>query len=365
MNIVDLLKNQMGNQLPGMLGGLLGTNADAAKGALGAGLPAVLAGITGAASTPEGARRLNDAVDAADDGILGKLGGMGGNLGGLVSGGSNVLGSLLGGGMLSSLVGVLGKFTGLGGGAASLLGLLAPLILGFLKNQKRTMGLDANGLASMLASQKGNIMGAMPAGLGNMLGSVPGMQGFASQAPAPAPSSGKPNYTGAQSGGGGLGKLLVPLLLLAGLGVAAWYFMSKPATPTVPNAPSMPKVDAPKIDAPKVAVPSLPDPVAAIKTQVTGFFDGATKTLGGITDAKGAEAAIPALEGLGTSWGGLTKAYGALPDTAKGGVMEMIKGQAGGFTGAIDKVLKLPGLSDKVKPILDGILKQFKTFIGM
>jgi hypothetical protein len=70
----------------------------------------------------------------------------------------------------------LSKFTGVGEhGLSGLLGMIAPLILGVLGKQQRSLGLDASGLAGMLSGQKQNILGAMPPGLGDMLRGVPGL----------------------------------------------------------------------------------------------------------------------------------------------------------------------------------------------
>src|SRR6185436_2866833 len=55
------------------------------------------------------------------------------------------------------------------------LGMIGPMILGVLKKQKSSLGLDAGGVANLLSQQKQNIASAMPSGLGNLLGSVPGI----------------------------------------------------------------------------------------------------------------------------------------------------------------------------------------------
>ncbi len=363
MNIVDLLKNQAGSMLPGALSSVLGTNADAAKSAMNAGIPAILAGLSSVASTPDGAQRLNQAVDAADDGLLSKLPGLlsggAGGLGSLVNGGGNVLGSLLGGGLSTGLVGILGKFLGLGGGASSLLGLLAPIILGFLKGQKKTMGLDAGGLAGMLAGQKSNIMGALPAGLGTLMKDLPGMQGFASM-PQPAAPASTPPRPAPQPSGGGLGKLVLPLLLIAALAAGAYYILGKPKTPTVPN----PNVTAPKVDLPKVDLPAVPD-AAKFTGEVTDFFKTATGSLGTITDAKSALDNLPKLKELGGKLDVLSTGLNAFTGTAKSGLMATIKQAAGPVIPMIEKIAGFAGLDGSVKTLLDGMLAKIKGMAGM
>jgi hypothetical protein len=107
---------------------------------------------------------LTSAVDNADDGILSNVGSM---LGKSTDFGSAALRSVLGGGGLSELGGNIGKTSGLSGKAVTtLLGLLAPIVLGVLRKLKHARGLDSFGLSNLLSSQRDNIAAAMPEGMG-------------------------------------------------------------------------------------------------------------------------------------------------------------------------------------------------------
>ena len=58
-----------------------------------------------------------------------------------------MLTSLLGGSKVDGLSGAIGRFAGLNqGSATSLLGALAPVVLGALGREQRAQGLDAQGL---------------------------------------------------------------------------------------------------------------------------------------------------------------------------------------------------------------------------
>src|SRR5258705_6710382 len=83
----------------------------------------------------------------------------------------------MGGCMTSKLVNVLSRFTCVGECSTSkLLGILTPVVLGFLGKQQKSMGLNAGGLANLLTGQKDNIRAAMPAGLDTALSSaLPGV----------------------------------------------------------------------------------------------------------------------------------------------------------------------------------------------
>ena len=96
-----------------------------------------------------------------------------------VNSGISALNSLLGGSATSALSGALSKFTGLSqGSSSSLIGMLAPTVLGTLGDQQAEQDLDASGLARLLASQKDNISAALPPGFGSLL-SAAGVPGFA------------------------------------------------------------------------------------------------------------------------------------------------------------------------------------------
>ncbi|MEM7041307.1 MAG: DUF937 domain-containing protein [Pseudomonadota bacterium] len=174
VNLVDLVLKQVGGNVPGILGSLLGESADRTQGAIAGAVPAILGGLMGAASKGGGvADLIASAVGEQDDGILDDLAGAfgGGSHQSMADQGGNLLSSLLGDGVIGTLVGAIGKFSGLGGGSTkSLLGMLAPIVMSVLSRQQKSEGLDTGGMMNLLMSQKDNIQGAMPAGLSSALG---------------------------------------------------------------------------------------------------------------------------------------------------------------------------------------------------
>jgi hypothetical protein len=102
MNLVDLVKEQLGGNVLTRLAGTLGTSPDNTRTAVNAAIPTLLTAFGALASTRDGARNLESAVDSLDNHVLDDLpqslggGGRSGlNLGDL---GTKLLGSLLGGG---------------------------------------------------------------------------------------------------------------------------------------------------------------------------------------------------------------------------------------------------------------------------
>ena len=182
VNLVDLVMQQVGGNIPGILGSLLGESADRTQGALAGAVPAILGGLMGAASKGgDSVNQLASAIGEQDDSMLDNLAGMlgGGQHQQIADQGGSMLTSLLGDGMIGTLAGAIGKFSGLGGGSAkSLLGMLVPVVMSVLGRQQKEQGLDAGGLASMLMGQKDNIQSAMPSGMASALGGANFLDGL-------------------------------------------------------------------------------------------------------------------------------------------------------------------------------------------
>ena len=100
MNLVDLVKDQLGGNVLTRLAETLGTSPDNTRTAVNAAIPTLLTALGSVASTRDGARDLAAAVGSLDDRVLDNLpqslsGGRGSglNLGDM---GTKLLGSLLG-----------------------------------------------------------------------------------------------------------------------------------------------------------------------------------------------------------------------------------------------------------------------------
>src|SRR5262245_6930661 len=172
-NIVSQIMDFLTPDIVSKIAGYFGLDRYLTQKAIGAAVPALLAGLVGLSSKPEGARQLSSVLSQQPSGILDSVRALttGQEQRTLTESGSSLLSSLFGGGALSALASALGRFTGIGEGTSkSLLGLLGPMVLGSVAQYQRQAGLDANGLASFLASQKANIAAATPSGFASMLG---------------------------------------------------------------------------------------------------------------------------------------------------------------------------------------------------
>ncbi len=159
----QLLGQQQGDEAVQQISNQVGAEPSLVNSAIQMALPAILGGLTRNASTPEGADSLNNALEQHDGGILGNLGG----LGSMIFGGGQqsapapqsnaggILGHILGNSQ-GQVAQQVSQQTGLGmGQVAQILMMLAPIVMGYLGQQKQTQGVDAGGLGGLL----GGLMG--------------------------------------------------------------------------------------------------------------------------------------------------------------------------------------------------------------
>jgi hypothetical protein len=171
-NLVSLVMQFLTPDMIGRIASALGLDRNTVQTAIGAAVPGLLAGLSGVSAQPGGAQKLVD-VARQQTGTLGNFANMIGSGGqsSLIEKGSQMLSSLLGGGDQTALAGAVGKYAGLGQNASgSLLGMLAPVVIGTIGQQQGTRSLDASGIAGLLSGQKDNIAAALPSGFANLLG---------------------------------------------------------------------------------------------------------------------------------------------------------------------------------------------------
>ena len=171
-SLLAMLSQQIDDQTVRQIGGQLGVDKKTAGTAISAALP-VLMGALARNSQSGGAGALAGALDRDHDGsILDDLGGFLGQGGQAMGMGQAILGHMLGGGQQQSAQQAIGKSSGLDAAkVGQLLALLAPIVMGFLGQQKRRQGLDEGGLSSMLGSERQRIEKAHP-GKGDLVSQI-------------------------------------------------------------------------------------------------------------------------------------------------------------------------------------------------
>ena len=381
LNLIDLLERLLGsNEVLSRIGALIGLSPERTKTAIGAAVPAILAGLVGVAQRPEGRNQLAALVQGQDTSLLDNLAGAlgGGREQSLIDSGKGMLSSLLGQGQFDELAGAVGKFAGLNqSSAGSLLGALAPAVMGALGREQRSQGLDAQGLARMLSDQKDSIAHALPAGLASALASDRAARGR--RRPA---GSGREHGGAGRPGDGRRGRphrrrrrhagrrasARAQQRLDAALGrCRRWprWRCCGPATISCSAASRCSEAADPAVE---TAGPgrrggrqNLMVGDVDVGQQVTGWFDGATKTLNGVTDAASAEAALPKLNELGASLdkvGGLVE---QLPAEGKSALAALVSAALPNLEALIAKVNEIPGAGDVIKPVADSMLEKLRA----
>ena len=170
-NLVSVVMQFLTPDMIAKIASALGLDRNVTQKAITGAIPALLASFADVASSPNGARQLTNTLTQQSgslESLENLIGGSGQNS--LAETGSSMLSGLFGGGTLDTMAQTIGKFAGIGEGTSkSMLGMLGPVVLGALGQQQRSTGLDANGLVSLLTSQKDQIAAAIPSGLADQL----------------------------------------------------------------------------------------------------------------------------------------------------------------------------------------------------
>ncbi len=402
MNLVKLITDNLDSNVMGQMGAALGESSENTGRAVSGAIPAILGGLMGSVSSGDGANKLSQALDDQDDGLLDNLGGLfsGGGHEDLAKKGSGALSSLLGDGMVGNIVGALSGFSGMGrGSAGSLIGMIAPIVLGFLRREKKSAGLDSNGLAQMLAGQKEHIQAALPQGfsdhlskaglldgiMGNVSGAASAVAGAAAGAAGnvadAASDTGRAALDAGRAAagsvadgaqqvaeqGGGMFKKLLPIAVIVIAALLAWkFFFAGTGDEMMDKAKDagssmMDKAkDAGSTMADKAKEMAVPD----VGGDIGSMFTGMTDTLSGITDVDSAKAAVPGLTDMTSKLGGLGDALSKLPEAAQGPVQAMIGEKLPAIEGLVEKVMAIPGVGPVLKPVVEGLIEKVKAMAG-
>ena len=325
----------------------LGIDSSLAQKAIAGAVPTVLAGLGDIASTPQGARQLSNAV-AQQPGPLDALKGLleGGNQAEITGAGSNMLSGLLGGSAIDTLTSTIGKFAGVNPAAMkAMLGMLAPVVLGTLGQQQRSAGLDAGGLASMLASQKDQLAAAIPSNLASQLNAAgiidkvdSGLRSAASAAgPRVATAADRMTDT-TRSGIGGMPWSYVAAGV-AVLAVVGWLFLGRPGTETVAESTATPPPASTTVG---LAPPSVTVGGVNLANEINSSVNSLKTVLPTITDAASARAALPTIREATSQLNDVSTLISKLPPDGRTALVKVIAVAMPTINQMCDKVLATP-----------------------
>lgn len=396
-NLISSITQILSPTLIARIASGLGLDRSQADKALQAGVPGLLAALISLISRPGGASALNGAIAQQQPGLLSNLGKVvgGPTQNSLIDSGTSMLDSLLGGSTASVLTNAVGQYVGVGGGVSkSLMGLLAPVVMGVLGQEQRAKGLDANGLADLLESQKDNITRALPAGFSKYLsgtGILDSVTGDERVATAPS----RPGYTTSSAeryatephASSSQWRWALPALAVLALLGIAWNMRSgsSPDVTAVTTAPVT--TEAPMhADANSTAPSStgtstgvagadvMPAPFQALDTirgikigdtdvgaQLANAVDGMRTSLSSIKDAASAQAVAQPLSKSADEFARLKKLIDQLSPDVRKTVVGAIAATRPTLDQLFDKVLAIPGVSALIKPTVDSARSELDT----
>jgi Bacterial protein of unknown function (DUF937)/OmpA family len=288
-NLLEMVKQALPPDFADKAGGLIGESGGTTASALGAALPALLAGIAQKGASPGGAQAVSAMLDnpVVDTSMLSNLSGLFGGAGtpasATMASGTSLLTSLFGD-KASALAGALSSVSGMRGpqSATNLLALLAPIVLAVIKRVVGGMGGGTSALASLLGQQGQFLQGALDSRLTGALGfaspsamlagvsgKVAGAADTASQATMRA---GAATGAVAQDAGSWIGRWW-PWIVAA---IIILFLLSRCMNREQPAAPA-PAPAAP----PPAAIAPAPAPAAAMPTALPAkvYFDVGQTTL--------------------------------------------------------------------------------------
>jgi len=356
-NLVSLVMQFLTPDMVGRIATTLGFDRNKVQSAIGGAVPALLAAFNDVAAQPGGAQKLADAA-RLQTGSLGNLGHAltAGEPSSLIDKGSQLLSLLVSGQNQNALIGAIAKFTGLGQGASgSLLGMLAPIVMGTIgKHQTAAGALDANGMANLFASQKDNIAAALPSGFGSLLSGT-GLLNSLGDAARTATARGSEATRAATSAARAVGETsqrvasraaassnwlywLVPLAAAAAL---LLYFAVRPTEQVVQQGMNQ---------AQNLAVGGID-----VGKQISSSIASARTTLDGVSDVTSAQAALPKLQEVTAQIAKTGGEVGELTAEQRKAVAAVINPLMPAVNQVCDKVLAIPGVAEVLKPSVDSL----------
>jgi len=357
-NLVSLIMQFLTPDTIARIAPALGLDRGNAQTAVGAAVPALLAALGGTAMQPNGAQRLAEAA-SQQAGTVDNLTRMIGGQNDFADRGSRMLSSLLGSGQQNMLTSAISNFTGIGQGAgSSMLGMLAPIVMGVIGKQLGSGGIDSHSVANLFAGQKDNISAALPPGLRDQLrntGLLDSLQGHASAAAGQAYSTGRAavdsGYRAARRATSSSQNWLYWALPgAAALGLLL-YFFNKPEQRVVEQTPPATTGAATN----DTARPSMMVAGLDVNKHVDDSLATLRSSLQDVKDTASATSAQPKLQQVTGQLDRVVNLSGQMSADQRKTLSTYITPSLDGLNKSFDTVLAIPGVSAVLKPQIDAI----------
>jgi hypothetical protein len=361
-NLISVISQVLSAAITTRIASALGLSEAQIRKAVDAAVPALLGALISLVSKPQGAAKIYDIVAKQEPGALSDLAKAIGETGqkAFIDKGATALNSLLGKSTALALGGALAQYSGIGeSNAKSLLGLLAPAVLGVLGQEQRDQGLDPSGLARLLTSQKDNVVTALPPGFSKHFGAI-GALDDVTTATGPVSREGASRGYPAREPPSVWPWLLGAVAVFA-IGALASNFLSGRQGQVAETAP-------PKVEAPYAGFLAKLRGVKAGDADVgelaTSAVNDLYASLSGIKDAATAQAALSGLNKASSEFDQLTGLLHQLPPNARKLLADTIVSIRPNITDLMDRVLAIPGVAAIAKPAIDAVNVKLDTLVA-
>jgi hypothetical protein len=364
MDLVSLIMKFLTPDMIGRLASALGLDRSTTSSAIEAAVPGLLAALAGVATKPGGPQKLADAAKQEIN-TLDKFSGFAGSgQTSIVERGSQMLTSLLGKGDQIALANAISKYSGVGSApSSSLLGALAPVVMGTIAQQQGARGLDAGSITSLFANQKDNIAAAIPSGFGKYLSGTGLLDTLGDAARRTVGAGSEATRAAAASVARTIDNTrrsdvaapastnwllwVIPALAIAAL---LFWLLAKPTEQVVQQGVT--------------TAQSLTVGGIDLGKQVTDSINTLRSTLTDITDPASAQAALPRLREATTQIDKVSGMVGQMSDAQRKVLAGLVNPMMSTLNQLFDKVLAIPGVAEVIKPTVDTLKAKLATLIA-
>jgi|GEM_PF-1842327 len=375
IDLMTLAKDALGGGLMDQLAGDLDESPEVTRNAVDAGIPALLGGLLGKMQSSGGAGEVMSALDEDDGGMLSNLGGalFGGGQSGLLTKGASLAAMIFGarqGGVLGSIASMVGMRNA--AGATRLMGMLAPVVMGFIRKQRNADNLDSAGVQSLLSDQKQFIADKLPTEMRSSLG-------IADMFDTPAAGPRAVATPAVQTEKAASGSSWLPWALAAGVAVLAFVFWpsSNDSTPAETVAPTRQVTTTEVEGAANPVVSPAVEKVAtevSVPTEIAGGLGNLDELAGGLTDRlSGLTSKFANVSDLGSARElagelGDTNSYldsmnlDSMPAAARDSLGSMVGPAVDKLEGAVGVAYKIPGVQNVLEPMVSPLMDRLRGF---
>jgi hypothetical protein len=228
-------------------------------------------------------------------------------------------------------------------------------VLGALGQQQRNAGLDANGLASLLRSQKDQIVAAIPSGLADQLGAAGLIDKIAGASGRASTAAGQTTYN---TGGAAAVRWPYWLAALIVLGGLAWYAINREGQQTVTELPAPTR---PATGTVGMAPADLTVDGVNLAGQVNSSINTLKSALPSITDVATARAALPKINEAVAQLNDISARAAKLSPEGRSALAKLIVVVRPSINQMCDKVMATPGVGAVAKPAIDDLQARLDT----